>query len=134
MSLTLANVEAALVGYLATKVTVPVSTRVPNPRPASFVRVQRTGGAGQNLVQERPVVLVECWAATDTAAWALAVKAWGALQGREPVEHNGVEFHARQRHRRFVPSQLPRPEHLSRPLPVHRRVVRQPEGAHPMSD
>ena len=85
MSLTLANVEAALVGYLATKVTVPVSTRVPNPRPASFVRVQRTGGAGQNLVQERPVVLVECWAATDTAAWALAVKAWGALQGREPV-------------------------------------------------
>lgn len=92
MTLTLANVEAALVGYLATKVAVPVSTRVPNPRPASFVRVQRTGGAEQNLVQERPVVLVECWAATDTAAWALAVKAWGAIQGREPVEHNGVEL------------------------------------------
>ena len=113
MSLTLANVEAALVGYLATKVTVPVSTRVPNPRPASFVRVQRTGGAGQNLVQERPVVLVECWAATDTAAWALAVKAWGALQGREPVSTQRRRPHARQRHRRFVPGQLPDPSTTS---------------------
>ena len=92
MSLTLANVEAALVGYLATKVAVPVSTRVPNPRPASFVRVQRTGGASQNLVQERPVVLVECWAATDTAAWALAAQAWGALSGRGSFVHNAVEM------------------------------------------
>ena len=88
----LANVEAALVGYLSTKVGVPVSTRVPNPRPASFVRVQRTGGAEQNLVQERPVVLVECWAATDAAAWALASTAWGALQGRGDKTSGSVEF------------------------------------------
>ena len=90
--LTLANVEAALVALLRGPLAVPVSTRVPNPRPTSFVRVQRVGGDALNLVQERPTVLVEAWAATDLASWDLASKAWRILSGREPLESAGVEF------------------------------------------
>lgn len=72
------NIEAAMVAYLAPVAGVPVSTRVPNPRPASFVRVSRIGG-GMGLVTGAPQVLVECWAATDTAAWALTVATSRAL-------------------------------------------------------
>lgn len=75
---------------------VPVGTRVPNPRPASFVRVQRIGGIQINMVQERPTILVECWGATDTAAWLLCVAAHEALEGREPLEVNGVELGSRE--------------------------------------
>lgn len=92
MSLSPVDVEGVLVGYLDALLPVSVSTRVPNPRPQSFVQVTRTGGAAQNLVQERPVVLVECWAPKSTDAWALAAQAWTALQGRDPIEHGGVEL------------------------------------------
>lgn len=67
---------AALKGALS---GVHVSTRVPNPRPVSHVRVRRVGGTGQNLVQERPMVLVECWAGSSVAAFELAAKCFGVL-------------------------------------------------------
>lgn len=74
-----ADVEAALVGYLEPILGVRVATRVPNPRPASHVRVGRAGGSRRNLAQENPLILIECWAPTSTAASDLASKAWGAL-------------------------------------------------------
>lgn len=94
--LTLANVEGALVALLRGPLAVPVATKVPNPRPASFVRVGRVGGDQLNLVQEQPLLLIECWAPTDLASWDLAAKAWRILSGREPLEAAGVEFGERQ--------------------------------------
>ena len=51
-----------------------VSTRVPADRVG--VRVSRVGGSRTNLVQERPTVLFECWAATEVAAFTLAAQVW----------------------------------------------------------
>lgn len=87
-----ANLEAALVVLLKGPLGVGVSTKVPNPRPPSFVRVGRVGGASLNLVQEQPVALVECWAPTDLAAWNLAAAAWQILSGREPLVAGSVEL------------------------------------------
>lgn len=47
---------------------VPVGTRVPNPRPAKFVRLTRIGGAQVDVVTDRPRIDVHCWGATDEAA------------------------------------------------------------------
>lgn len=69
------DVEAALVSALAS----PVSTRVPNPRPASFTRVTRTGGDQRNLVQSDVQVLVECWGPDEASAFGRARSAWAVL-------------------------------------------------------
>lgn len=94
--LELADLETALVGYLSGVLTVRVATRVPNPRPASLVRVGRTGGSHLNMVQERATILIECWAPTEEQAWALARDAHKALGGRAPLEIPGAELSARQ--------------------------------------
>lgn len=73
------DVEAEVVTLLNTALTPPVSTQIPNPRPASHVRVTRTGGQGRNLVQSDPRVLVECWAPDSTAAFELARLAYAHL-------------------------------------------------------
>lgn len=72
------DVEADALTVLA-PLGVPVSTRVPNPRPVAHVRVQRAGGTGANLVQERPLLLVECWGASSVDAFELAARAYGLL-------------------------------------------------------
>lgn len=71
--------EQALVGYLVPLVSVPVATRVPNPRPPAFVRVTRVGGGLVNMAQSQVQVLAECWGETDTLAWGLASLTWSAL-------------------------------------------------------
>lgn len=62
------DIEAVLVTHLEPLVGVPVSTRVPNPRPDEFVRLHRVGGVRRDLVTESPMVLVEAYAATSTRA------------------------------------------------------------------
>jgi hypothetical protein len=89
------NVEGALAMYLDTLLDVDTGTRVPNPRPAAFVRVQRIGGAEANMVQERPLILIECWGSTEVQAWQLAQTVYSALQGPEPLEFNGIDFGSR---------------------------------------
>lgn len=74
-----AKVEQALVAYLATPLGMPVSTRVPEPRPAQFIRVTRAGGAQRNLAQADSRILVECWGTTDALAWDAAERSWALL-------------------------------------------------------
>lgn len=89
-------VEGRLVTYLGPQVApAVVATRIPNPRPALLVRVGRVGGEQLNLIQERPVVLFECWAADDLASWQLAKKVWGLVQGRTILEIAGLELSGR---------------------------------------
>jgi hypothetical protein len=79
MTLAPVDVEAAFVAYLNAALTPPVSTRVPNPRPASHVRVQVVGGTVDNVAFESPLLLIECWAATSPAAAALVRQAWAEI-------------------------------------------------------
>lgn len=46
-------------------------SRVPNPRPTEFVRVQRLGGIRRNLILDRPRIDVECWSDSEEGAEAL---------------------------------------------------------------
>lgn len=69
------DVEGEVIAALSS-LGVPVATRVPNPRPSEHVRVTRVGGDGVNLVQERPVVLIECWSSNSVAAHDLAARAY----------------------------------------------------------
>lgn len=80
MTNVLVPIEQALVTFLATATGYPTSTKIPTSRPARFVRVSRAGGTVRNLSQSDPSVLVECWGATDSDAWAVAKAAWEALQ------------------------------------------------------
>lgn len=75
-TVTFPDVEALLTGALpsllaARGFTVPVGTKVPNPRPARFVRLVVTSGNRRNLVAAAPTVTIEGWAQTEAAAWAL---------------------------------------------------------------
>lgn len=76
-----APVEAEVVAHFQAATSARVGTRIPEKRPAEFVRVTRTGGARSNLVQEQPTVLVECFALTSVAAERLAGDVWAAAAG-----------------------------------------------------
>ena len=73
------DVEGAFVTFLNAEMAPPVSTRVPNPRPASHVRVQVIGGTVTNVAFETARLLVECWAGSTGAAVALARQAWAQV-------------------------------------------------------
>lgn len=71
------DASLVLVGHLraelaARGVTAPIGTRVPNPRPATFVTVERTGGPRRDVVTDEPQLTVDCWAPTEKAAHDLA--------------------------------------------------------------
>ncbi|MFF9088652.1 hypothetical protein ACF1BE_19910 [Streptomyces sp. NPDC014991] len=51
---------------------VPVGTRVPSPRPARFVRLERVGGTRLDLVTDRPRLDVHCWGDSEESAADLA--------------------------------------------------------------
>lgn len=70
---TFPDVEAWAVEYLAAHLSVPVSTRVPNPRPITFVAVRRDGGTAQSVVTETARLGIRCWAATDEDASDLSL-------------------------------------------------------------
>lgn len=61
--------EAALPGFGC---DVPIGGHVPNPRPAVFVRVLRTGGVRATLVTDAAQVTVESWASRTGDAHDLA--------------------------------------------------------------
>lgn len=42
-----------------------VVSRVPNPRPPEFVRIERLGGTRRNLILDRPRIDVECWSDSE---------------------------------------------------------------------
>lgn len=69
------DAEAMVRSFLAAKVApVRVQTKVPANRPATFVRVWRTGGAAVNRVLERPLITVQAWDTNSVAAIELAGK------------------------------------------------------------
>jgi hypothetical protein len=51
---------------------VTTVSRVPNPRPPEFVRIERLGGLRKNLILDRPRIDVECWSGSEGDAADLA--------------------------------------------------------------
>ncbi|AKU15748.1 hypothetical protein [Luteipulveratus mongoliensis] len=84
-----APLEQALVAHLGPLLSVPVASRVPNPRPPKFVHLFRSNGSRRNLVQADPILIIRCWAADkvvdgvtvrgDADAWALVSATYDAL-------------------------------------------------------
>ncbi len=88
------DAEATVRAYLKTVMpgTVKIATRVPNPRPASWLRIMRTGGARENRFVDRPQLTLEGWGPDEDSAskiledartWLLA--AGGQIFGVEEV-------------------------------------------------
>lgn len=75
----LPDVEAMVVFFLTTKLGVKVGTRVPNPRPDTFVRAWRSGGAAVNRVLDEAQITVSVWGPSTTAASELAQRVRHAL-------------------------------------------------------
>lgn len=79
------HIEKALVAYLSAQLTARslpawVSTQVPADRPTRLVRVSRVGGTRRNVALDNPTVLIECWDATELAAYTLADKCRGIVE------------------------------------------------------
>lgn len=76
-----ADYEALAVTWLTGKLgsgVVP-HTKVPTARPATFVKVIRTGGHKVDIAYHEGQITFECWAATETAAEAIAKLAYGHM-------------------------------------------------------
>lgn len=63
---------------LARGLDIPVRTRVPDPRPAQFVRIERVGGDRLDRITDRPRLDFACWG-PDEGAVADLVKVVRAL-------------------------------------------------------
>lgn len=66
------DVEAALISFLQTETGVATFADVPNPRPAEFLTVERTGGPRTDLVVDNPMIAVQCWSTSRARASQLA--------------------------------------------------------------
>lgn len=64
----LPDVEAMVGAFLREHFSVPVSTKVPNPRPVRFIRAWRTGGSASSRVLEQAQVTITCSAANSVQA------------------------------------------------------------------
>lgn len=66
------DAAAAVCTHLHETLGVTTGTKVPNPRPAEFYRVQRVGGVSREMVMDDATIVVEAWAPTDEEADDLA--------------------------------------------------------------
>lgn len=77
--MTLPDAESTVIPFLRPRVGVHVGTKVPNPRPARFIRVWRSGGSATNEVLDVPHITVTAWGTSTTDASNLASIAREAL-------------------------------------------------------
>lgn len=77
---------------------VPVRTRVPDPRPPLFVRIERVGGSRLDRVTDRPRLDVACWGPDEGAvadlvkvvrALVLAIPGWRGAVAYDVAEVGG---------------------------------------------
>lgn len=66
------DIEGVLVTALTPALSLPVTTKVPATRPDKFVRLSRIGGNRRNVITDRAMVVVECWAKSTTEAERLS--------------------------------------------------------------
>lgn len=86
MSETVVGVDcvALVMDYLDPLITPSTHSRVPNPRPARFVRVSAAGGPGfEGKVLWRAAVTVESWAASESQAMTDCLEACAHLEASQ---------------------------------------------------
>lgn len=68
------DAEGFLIAWLNANASAPAYGRVPaeEDKPEAFLTVERTGGPRGRDGIDRPMLAVQCWAASDGAAAALA--------------------------------------------------------------
>lgn len=75
------DAEREVVDYLNAKgLGATAYYDVPSERPATFIVVERTGGEDGELVIERPMLDIQCWAGSRRDAALLADAVKGALR------------------------------------------------------
>jgi hypothetical protein len=79
------------VAYAARSESARASTKVPAPRPAKFVRVLRTGGP-INLMVDRPQLTIQAWATTAVVASALMQLTRGLMHAIDTVTYQGRTY------------------------------------------
>jgi len=62
---------ALVIAYLDGLHSIPVVSKVPNPRPAEFIQVRRVGGAGLAPVRDVARLDIFCWSTSGPAAMQL---------------------------------------------------------------
>ena len=79
-------------GLAARSISTPVHNEVPNPRPAEFVRVLRTGGPKDNdlPVVENSQLTIECWSDDQPSAATLARTVRALVNAMAGVTVSGV--------------------------------------------
>lgn len=83
------DVEKLLIDYLGPIVAVPVHSRVPRAKPATWVQVRRVGGPDE-IVRDRPRVDVWAWAEDDGTAHDLCMTARSAIHALKGTTLLGV--------------------------------------------
>lgn len=89
---TFADIFTLVNAQLDPVLSVPVTSRVPDPRPDSFVQVRRSGGAW-NIVIDKPLVDVFCWGLTETVAEALCMQVRSLIHSMKNTVINGVQVY-----------------------------------------
>jgi len=68
----LPDAVALVVSYLDGLHAIPVSSKVPDPRPARFIQVRRVGGAGLPPVRDVARLDIWCWGSSGPDAGDIA--------------------------------------------------------------
>lgn len=87
--------------------SVPVVSKVPNPRPTRFVRVRRVGGGNPTIVSDAATLAIECWADESEDAHDLAQLAWAVVRA---MRNSHIDGHTVYMVQTFAgPTDLPDP-------------------------
>lgn len=85
------DIEKTIIQFInQSGLAVQAYADVPNPRPASFITVERTGGNITSQRVDHPQVAIQCWAQDRLAASVLAYNTRELLQ-REFINEFGVK-------------------------------------------
>lgn len=117
------DAETLIVQYITSELstrspytTTKAYTAVPNPRPAMWVRVLRTGGT-RDLMIDRPSITLEAWADTSVAASALMQLVRGLMHAIDQVTYSGTT------HQFYDPQEFSGPANLPDPLSGQERYT-----------
>lgn len=108
------DVEALIVSYLNAEFalrseTARASTKVPKDRPSKFVRVLRTGGTSE-LVIDRAQITLEAWADKAVDAVALMQLTRGLMHAIDQVTYQGSTYQFYSPQEFSGPANLPDPD------------------------
>ena len=66
------DIEETIITWLNSHLIIDAYADVPNPRPDSFITVERVGGGIDSVIISRPRVAIQCWSTSRAAAASLA--------------------------------------------------------------